>query len=68
MIAFAIGSHPDDLEFMMGGTLLLLKDRGAEVHYLNIANGSCGTEAYSREEIIRNRLAAVVRRHRELVD
>lgn len=55
MIVFAIGSHPDDLEFMMGGTLLLLKDRGAEIHYLNIANGSCGTDVYTREDIIRIR-------------
>jgi len=76
MIVFAIGSHPDDLEFMMGGTLLLLKDRGAEVHYLNIANGSCGTEAYPREEIIRIRREESIRacaylgavHHESLVD
>ena len=55
MIVFAIGSHPDDLEFMMGGTMLLLKDRGCELHYLNIANGSCGTQVHTREEIIRIR-------------
>ncbi len=55
MIVFAIGSHPDDIEFMMGGTLLLLKDRGHELHYMNIANGSCGTEVHSKEEIIRIR-------------
>jgi LmbE family N-acetylglucosaminyl deacetylase len=55
MIVFAIGSHPDDIEFMMGGTLLLLKDRGCELHYMNIANGSCGTQVHSKEEIIRIR-------------
>jgi LmbE family N-acetylglucosaminyl deacetylase len=55
MIVFAIGSHPDDLEFMMGGTIFLLKKRGCEVHYLNIANGSCGTQVHTREEIIRIR-------------
>ncbi len=55
MIVFAIGCHPDDIEFMMGGTLLLLKDRGAELHYLNIANGSCGTEVHEKEDIIRIR-------------
>jgi LmbE family N-acetylglucosaminyl deacetylase len=55
VIVFAIGSHPDDLEFMMGGTLLLLKDRGCALHYLNIANGSCGTQVHPKEEIIRIR-------------
>jgi len=55
MIVFAIGCHPDDIEFMMGGTLLLLKQRGCEVHYLNIANGSCGTQVYPKPEIIRIR-------------
>ena len=55
MIVFAIGSHPDDIEFMMGGTLLLLRKRGCEVHYLNIANGSCGTQVHTKEEIIRIR-------------
>jgi LmbE family N-acetylglucosaminyl deacetylase len=55
MIAFAIGSHPDDIEFMMGGTLLLLKERGCEIHYMNIANGSCGTQIHAKEEIIRIR-------------
>lgn len=55
MIVFAIGSHPDDIEFMMGGTLLLLKKRGCQVHYLNIANGSCGTQIHTKEDIIRIR-------------
>ncbi len=55
MIAFAIGSHPDDIEFMMGGTVLLLKQKGCELHYLNIANGSCGTQVHAKEEIIRIR-------------
>jgi N-acetylglucosamine malate deacetylase 1 len=55
MIVFAIGSHPDDIEFMMGGTLILLRRRGCEVHYLNIANGSCGTQIHTKDEIIRIR-------------
>ncbi len=36
----AIGAHPDDIEFMMAGTLLCLRLKGWEVHYLNIADGS----------------------------
>ncbi len=49
---FALASHPDDIEFMMGGTLLLLKERGCELHTMNLANGNCGTTEYSSEEII----------------
>jgi LmbE family N-acetylglucosaminyl deacetylase len=55
MIVFAIGCHPDDIEFMMGGTLLLLKEKGWTVHYMNIANGSCGTNVHGKEDIIRIR-------------
>ena len=56
-VVLAGGAHPDDIEFMMAGTLLLLRDAGAEIHILNIANGSCGTMDHSREEIIRLRRA-----------
>jgi N-acetylglucosamine malate deacetylase 1 len=41
--ALAIGAHPDDIEFYMAGTLLLLKQTGFETHYLNMASGSCGS-------------------------
>ena len=47
--AFAIGAHPDDIEFMMAGTLILLKRAGYEIHYLNIANGSYGSAVYPPE-------------------
>src|SRR4051794_38508101 len=39
----AIGAHPDDIEFLMAGTLLLLKDAGFETHYMNLASGSLGS-------------------------
>ncbi len=32
----------------MAGTLLLLKQAGCETHYLNIANGNCGSVEYDR--------------------
>src|SRR6185369_1352086 len=32
--AIAIGAHPDDIEFYMAGTLVLLKRAGWEIHYL----------------------------------
>ena len=45
--AIAIGAHPDDIEFYMAGTLLLLKQAGFETHYLNLASGNCGTVEYN---------------------
>ncbi len=47
---FAIGCHPDDIEFMMSGTLFLLKEVGCELHTMNLANGCCGSTRYSAEE------------------
>jgi LmbE family N-acetylglucosaminyl deacetylase len=41
--AIAIAAHPDDIEFMMAGTLCLLRRAGFKVHYLTLANGSCGS-------------------------
>ncbi|HRU06937.1 MAG TPA: PIG-L family deacetylase [Candidatus Brocadiia bacterium] len=51
----AIGCHPDDVEFMMAGTLSLLAKRGWRVHILTVANGSCGTAQYDTETIVRMR-------------
>ncbi|HUU26269.1 MAG TPA: PIG-L family deacetylase [archaeon] len=53
--AFAVGAHPDDIEFLMAGTLLLLKEAGYEIHTMNIANGSCGTIRYDLETITKIR-------------
>ena len=52
---FAISAHPDDIEFMMAGTFILLGEAGWELHYMTIANGSCGTVDHDRETIIRIR-------------
>jgi LmbE family N-acetylglucosaminyl deacetylase len=52
---FAVAAHPDDIEFLMAGTLIRLGQVGYELHYMNIANGSCGTAYHSREDIIRIR-------------
>lgn len=41
--AFAIGAHPDDIEFYMAGTLRLLKEAGFAIHYMTLASGSCGS-------------------------
>jgi N-acetylglucosamine malate deacetylase 1 len=47
--AFAVAAHPDDIEFVMAGTLILLRDAGYEIHYMNIANGCCGSSEHSAE-------------------
>jgi len=44
-VALAIAAHPDDIEFQMAGTLLLLRAAGCETHYFNLANGCCGSVA-----------------------
>ena len=68
-IAFAIGCHPDDIEFRIAGTLLLLKQAGYEIHYMNVANGSLGTAQYNRAQTIKirggeaKRAAAVLGAH-----
>ena len=49
--AFAIAAHPDDIEIFMSGTLMLLKDVGYEIHYMNVANGCCGTSEYDATTI-----------------
>ena len=46
-VAIAIGAHPDDIEFYMGGTLLPLKKAGYATHYLNLASGNCGSAEYN---------------------
>jgi LmbE family N-acetylglucosaminyl deacetylase len=51
----AIAAHPDDIEFQMAGTLLLLARAGWRVHGFNIATGSCGTTRLGRNEIVRIR-------------
>lgn len=53
--AMAIAAHPDDIEFMMAGTLGRLQDAGWEIHYMNLANGNQGTDSLPVEEIARIR-------------
>ena len=49
-VAMAIAAHPDDIEFLMAGTLLALKAHGFETHYMTVANGCCGSEVTNAEE------------------
>lgn len=54
-VAFAVAAHPDDIEFMMAGTLLLLGRAAYELHYMTVANGSCGSTTMGRDETIATR-------------
>jgi LmbE family N-acetylglucosaminyl deacetylase len=51
MTVLAICCHPDDMEMMMGGTLLLLKQAGCAIHTINIANGCVGSAEHRPQEI-----------------
>ena len=46
-VAIAIGAHPDDIEFYMAGTLLMLKQAGFDIHYMTLASGNCGSAEYN---------------------
>ncbi|MFM8323699.1 MAG: PIG-L family deacetylase, partial [Pirellulaceae bacterium] len=46
----AIAAHPDDIEFVMSGTLMHLVELGWKAHYLNIANGYCGSMEWPPEK------------------
>jgi len=51
MTVLVVSCHPDDIEFMMGGTLLLLKTAGCAIHCINIANGCDGSAELRPQEI-----------------
>ena len=53
--ALAIAAHPDDIEFLMAGTLLLLRRRGWDLHYFNIASGNLGSMRWDARKTARVR-------------
>ena len=55
-VAMAIVAHPDDIEFMMAGTLVLLKRAGYETHYMNVSRGNCGSIEYDSATTTKIRL------------
>jgi N-acetylglucosamine malate deacetylase 1 len=54
--AIAIAAHPDDIEFVMGGTLLLLREAGWDIHYVNVTNGNMGSTVMNAEKTAAVRL------------
>jgi LmbE family N-acetylglucosaminyl deacetylase len=55
-VAMAVAAHPDDIEFLMAGTLLRLRSSGYEIHYMNLSSGNCGSTVYDAAETSRVRL------------
>ncbi len=53
--ALAIAAHPDDIEFVMAGTLLLLRTAGWEIHYFNLSTGNMGSTVLSAAQTARTR-------------
>jgi LmbE family N-acetylglucosaminyl deacetylase len=56
-VVLAAVAHPDDIEFMMAGTLLLLQSAGAGLHFWNLGSGDCGSTSLAREALIATRHA-----------
>ncbi len=53
--ALAVTAHPDDVEFVMAGTLRLLREAGWEIHYLNLSTGNLGSLTMSPSRTARER-------------
>jgi LmbE family N-acetylglucosaminyl deacetylase len=53
--ALAIAAHPDDIEFLMAGTLLRLRQRGWKIHCLNLASGNLGSTRHPAGRLRRMR-------------
>jgi LmbE family N-acetylglucosaminyl deacetylase len=54
--ALVVAAHPDDIEFGCAGTVATWVDRGAEVTYCVVTDGSTGTQDL---EMVGERLAAI---------
>ena len=52
---FAVGAHPDDIEFNMAGTLALLAEAGFEPHMMNVARSNLDSNQLAEAEITRIR-------------
>jgi len=76
MTVLIISCHPDDAEFMMAGTALLLRRAGCSVHSINVANGCDGstetgpveTAAIRRKEAMKAAALLGSEFHESLVD
>jgi len=55
MRVLAVGAHPDDVEFLMAGTLTLLRRRGFNVSIATVAAGDMGSMTLRNQEIASKR-------------
>ena len=53
---FAVGAHPDDVEFNMAGTLSLLVKAGFEPHMMNLSRSNLDSNELTEAEITKIRL------------
>jgi LmbE family N-acetylglucosaminyl deacetylase len=53
----AVFAHPDDIEFVAAGTLLMLKEHGWEIHYMNLCSGNGGSVEMDGPTTAKTRLA-----------
>ncbi|HUF62150.1 MAG TPA: PIG-L family deacetylase [Verrucomicrobiales bacterium] len=56
-VALAVVAHPDDIEFVAAGTMLLLARNGWDLHYLTLAGGDCGSVSAGPEATLTTRAA-----------
>ena len=55
MKIFGIGMHPDDVEFIMAGTLALLKKKGHRITIATVGSGDMGSVEYVPADLSRKR-------------
>lgn len=46
-----IGAHPDDCDFRCGGSAIMYRDKGHNVTFLSVSDGSCGHFSYTNEQL-----------------
>lgn len=56
-VVLALCAHPDDAEIRCGGTLLLLAEKGWEIHVATLSTGDCGSAEEAPNAIASRRRA-----------
>ena len=51
-VVFAVAAHPDDIEFNMAGTLILLAQQGYQPHMMNLSRSNLDSNEMPEPEII----------------
>lgn len=48
-VVLGVGAHPDDLDFLAGGTVAAWSAQGAEIYFLVLTNGNKGSADLSAD-------------------